>query len=94
MDVASGNRPDAGQSPSNQSTQSVRLTPVRFVIRFGSSCLTPVRFVTLPRFGSSPSTSLTGGATARNGFEALAALDSNADGILDARDPAFAELVL
>jgi hypothetical protein len=42
-------------------------------------------------FGSS--TALAGG-TARNGFQALAALDSNGDGILDERDPAFAELVL
>lgn len=43
-------------------------------------------------FGSS--TALAGGATARNGFQALAALDANADGTLDARDPAFVELVL
>jgi hypothetical protein len=43
-------------------------------------------------FGSS--TVLAGGALARNGFTALAALDVNGDGTLDARDPAFAELVL
>ncbi|MBX3160684.1 MAG: hypothetical protein KF773_32255 [Deltaproteobacteria bacterium] len=43
-------------------------------------------------FGSS--TVLGGGATARNGFEALAALDANGDGVIDARDPAFAELLL
>jgi hypothetical protein len=43
-------------------------------------------------FGSS--TVHAGGAAARNGFEALAACDANADGTLDARDPAFAELVL
>jgi hypothetical protein len=43
-------------------------------------------------FGSS--TALPGGATARNGFEALATLDANADGTVDKRDPAFAELLL
>ena len=43
-------------------------------------------------FGSS--TVLADGARARNGFEALAALDANGDGTLDARDPAFARLVL
>lgn len=43
-------------------------------------------------FGSS--TALAGGATARNGFEALAALDASGDGTLDARDPMFAGLVL
>jgi hypothetical protein len=43
-------------------------------------------------FGSS--TALASGATARNGFEALAALDANGDGTLDARDPLFAKLVL
>lgn len=42
-------------------------------------------------FGSS--TEL-GELTARNGFEALAALDANRDGTIDARDPAFAELLL
>jgi hypothetical protein len=35
-----------------------------------------------------------GKGTARNGFEALAQLDSNHDGRLDARDPAFARLLL
>ena len=35
-----------------------------------------------------------GDHTARNGFEALAALDGNHDGRIDARDPAFAHLVL
>jgi hypothetical protein len=43
-------------------------------------------------FGSS--TALANGATARNGFEALAAFDANVDGTLDAHDPMFAELVL
>jgi hypothetical protein len=43
-------------------------------------------------FGSS--TILAGGTAARHGFAALAALDANSDGVLDARDPAFAELVL
>jgi hypothetical protein len=31
---------------------------------------------------------------ARNGFEALAALDANHDGVIDAADPAFAKLLL
>ena len=31
---------------------------------------------------------------ARNGFEALAALDANGDAIIDARDPAFAKLLV
>ncbi|MDP2169982.1 MAG: hypothetical protein Q8J96_06120, partial [Rhodocyclaceae bacterium] len=39
-------------------------------------------------------TVLPNGALAPNGFAALAALDSNGDGILDASDPAFAELKL
>lgn len=43
-------------------------------------------------FGSS--TALANGATARNGFDALATLDANNDGTVDANDPAFAELVL
>jgi hypothetical protein len=43
-------------------------------------------------FGSS--TLLPGGTTAHDGFEALAPLDANGDGVLDARDPAFAKLVL
>ena len=43
-------------------------------------------------FGSS--TVLPGGARATNGFEALAALDANGDGVLDARDPMFAKLAL
>lgn len=42
-------------------------------------------------FGSS--TAIAGG-TARNGFEALAALDANRDGTIDASDPAFATLLL
>lgn len=42
-------------------------------------------------FGSS--TAIAGG-TARHGFEALAALDANADGTIDASDPAFATLLL
>jgi hypothetical protein len=42
-------------------------------------------------FGSS--TAL-GDATATNGFQALAALDANGDGTVDARDPAFGELLL
>lgn len=33
-----------------------------------------------------------GRGTARHGFEALAALDANGDGVLDARDPAFGSL--
>lgn len=43
-------------------------------------------------FGSS--TVLPGGGRARNGFEALAALDGNRDGRIDREDPVFAELVL
>jgi hypothetical protein len=43
-------------------------------------------------FGSS--TVLPGGSRATNGFAALAALDANGDGVLDARDPMFAKLVL
>lgn len=39
-------------------------------------------------------TVLAGGHTAKNGFEALAALDDNADGVIDARDTAFTRLVL
>ncbi|WP_172955071.1 calcium-binding protein [Sterolibacterium denitrificans] len=39
-------------------------------------------------------TPLPNGTLAPNGFAALAALDSNGDGILDATDPAFAELRL
>lgn len=42
-------------------------------------------------FGSS---TVIAGGTARNGFEALAALDSNADGTVDANDPEFATLLL
>jgi hypothetical protein len=34
------------------------------------------------------------GGKASNGFEALAALDANRDGVIDRRDPAFASLVL
>jgi hypothetical protein len=34
------------------------------------------------------------GSTARDGFEALAALDANRDGSVDASDPAFRELLL
>ena len=37
-------------------------------------------------------TMLPNGTLAPNGFAALAALDSNGDGVLDANDPAFAEL--
>jgi hypothetical protein len=43
-------------------------------------------------FGSN--TRLADGATARNGFVALAALDANHDGQIDARDPGFRSLVL
>jgi hypothetical protein len=43
-------------------------------------------------FGSS--TVLPGGGRAANGFIALAALDANGDGVLDARDPMFGKLVL
>ena len=43
-------------------------------------------------FGSS--TVLPGGGRATNGFLALAPLDANGDGVLDARDPMFAKLVL
>ena len=43
-------------------------------------------------FGSS--TVLANGARALNGFAALAALDANGDGTLDARDPMFSRLVL
>ena len=39
-------------------------------------------------------TQLPNGTLAPNGFAALAALDANGDGILDASDPAFAELKL
>jgi hypothetical protein len=39
-------------------------------------------------------TALPGGSTAKNGFEALAALDANHDGKIDAADPGFAKLVL
>jgi len=39
-------------------------------------------------------TALPGGSTAHNGFEALAALDANHDGKIDAADPGFAKLVL
>jgi VCBS repeat-containing protein len=39
-------------------------------------------------------TPLPNGALAPNGFAALAALDSNGDGVIDASDPAFAELRL
>lgn len=39
-------------------------------------------------------TPLPNGTLAPNGFAALAALDANGDGMLDARDPAFAELRL
>jgi hypothetical protein len=43
-------------------------------------------------FGSS--TVLADGRTATNGFEALAALDANHDGVIDAKDPLFASLLL
>lgn len=43
-------------------------------------------------FGSD--TRLPDGRTAANGFAALAPLDANGDGRIDARDPAFASLVL
>jgi hypothetical protein len=43
-------------------------------------------------FGSD--TQLASGASARHGFEALVALDANRDGVLDAKDPAFASLRL
>lgn len=43
-------------------------------------------------FGSS--TVLPGDARAANGFEGLAALDANGDGVIDARDPMFGRLVL
>jgi hypothetical protein len=39
-------------------------------------------------------TPLPNGTLAPNGFAALAALDSNGDGVIDASDPAFAELKL
>lgn len=39
-------------------------------------------------------TVLPNGTLAPNGFAALAALDANGDGIIDASDPAFAELAL
>jgi hypothetical protein len=39
-------------------------------------------------------TRLPDGRLARDGFEALAALDANGDGVLDSRDPAFAELAV
>jgi len=39
-------------------------------------------------------TRLPSGKPAANGFEALAALDENRDGTIDARDPAFASLLL
>ena len=40
------------------------------------------------------STRLPTGATARNGFAALAPLDANGDGVIDRRDPMFATLLL
>lgn len=43
-------------------------------------------------FGSD--TMLPGGSRADNGFTALAPLDENRDGVLDASDPAFASLVI
>lgn len=43
-------------------------------------------------FGSD--TTLSDGAKATDGFAALRALDANADGVIDARDPAFSSLVL
>lgn len=43
-------------------------------------------------FGSD--TRLASGRVARHGFEALAELDANRDGVVDARDPAFASLAL
>lgn len=43
-------------------------------------------------FGSA--TRLPSGALAENGFAALAALDANGDGVIDARDPAFSRLVI
>jgi hypothetical protein len=43
-------------------------------------------------FGSN--TRLPDGTLARDGFEALAVLDRNHDGVVDARDPGFDELVL
>ncbi len=43
-------------------------------------------------FGSA--TRLPDGRTAPHGFAALTTLDGNGDGVLDARDPAFADLVL
>jgi hypothetical protein len=43
-------------------------------------------------FGSM--TRLAGGGLARDGFEALRELDANGDGRLDARDPAFARLLV
>jgi len=43
-------------------------------------------------FGSN--TALPDGTAARNGFQALAPLDDNRDGVLDARDPAFNSLLL
>lgn len=42
-------------------------------------------------FGSS---TLVEGALASNGFEALAALDANRDGVIDAKDPEFGSLLL
>ena len=39
-------------------------------------------------------TRLPTGATARNGFAALAPLDANGDGVIDRRDPMFATLLL
>ena len=39
-------------------------------------------------------TALPDGNTARDGFEALAALDANRDGVVDSSDPAFRELLL
>jgi hypothetical protein len=43
-------------------------------------------------FGSN--TRLPNGTLARDGFEALAVLDENHDGVVDARDPGFSELLL
>ena len=62
-------------------------TPWLVMDRDGDGAITSGREL----FGSA---TLVQGKTARHGFEALAALDHNGDGVIDARDPAFARLRL
>ncbi len=80
--------------------------PVEFAARSGGGVWPTARTPLLARdldgdgqvvagpelFGSD--TLLPDGKKARDGFEALAALDRNHDGVIDARDPAFQKLLL